>query len=69
MLDQDEQIIRFLSKHSKFGKNVREIELVQETLSSKIYKVLSSDDEIAIKIPKVYTEQQQQSMGFEDLVY
>ena len=69
MLDQDEQIIRFLSKHSKFGKNVREIELVQETLSSKIYKVLSSDDEIAIKIPKVYTEQQQQSMGFLDLVY
>ena len=57
VLDQDEQIIRFLSKHSKFGKNVREIELVQETLSSKIYKVLSSDDEIAIKIPKVYTEQ------------
>ena len=57
VLDTDEQIIRFLSKHSKYGKNIKEVELAQETLSSKIYKVISSEEEIAIKIPKVYTEE------------
>ena len=32
-LVSDEQILRFLAKHSKYGKNIKEIELVQETLS------------------------------------
>ena len=27
VLDTDEQIIRFLSKHSKYGKNIKEVEL------------------------------------------
>ena len=51
-LTQTENIIKFLNTHSKFGKNVREIEEVGETLSSTLYKVVGSGEEYAIKVPK-----------------
>ena len=41
-----------MQTHSKFGKNFKEIELTDETATCKIYTVLNSEDEIAIKIPK-----------------
>ena len=56
-------------KHSKYGKNIKEIELVQETLSSKIYKVHGNDNEIAIKIPKLIPDKAQETMGFLDLIF
>ena len=65
----EESIIRFLVKHSKYGKNIKEIELVQETLSSKIYKVLGNEDEIALKIPKLIPDKKQEFMGFLDLIF
>lgn len=43
-LSQTENIIKFLNTHSKFGKNVREIEEIGETLSSTLYKVIGSSD-------------------------
>ena len=51
-LTQVDNIIKFLQKHSKYGKNVREVEEFGSTLSSNLYKVTSSEDEIVIKIPK-----------------
>mmetsp|Transcript_20727 Transcript_20727/g.25368 ORF Transcript_20727/g.25368 Transcript_20727/m.25368 type:complete len:104 (-) Transcript_20727:94-405(-) len=51
-LQETESIIKFLNRHSTFGKNIREIEEVGETLSSKIYKVIGADDDIVIKVPK-----------------
>jgi hypothetical protein len=43
-LTQTENIIKFLNTHSKFGKNVREIEEIGETLSSTLYKVIGSSE-------------------------
>ena len=51
-LSQTENIINFLNTHSQYGKNVREIEEFGETLSSKLYKIVGSGDEVAIKVPK-----------------
>jgi len=47
-----DNILKFLQKHSKYGKTVREVEEFGSTLSSLLYKVTSSEDEIVIKIPK-----------------
>ena len=66
-LSQIENIIRFLSKHSKFGKTVREIEEIGETLAAKIYKLVSSEGEIAIKIPKKIPDQHE--VAFLDIIY
>ena len=50
--------MKFLAQHSKYGKNFKEIELVNETLSSKIYKVVGTEDEIAVKVPKIIPEKE-----------
>lgn len=56
-LSQTENIIKFLNKHSKLGKTVREIEEIGETLSSTLYKVVGSEDELCIKVPKKIDDQ------------
>ena len=45
------------------------IELVTETLSSKIYKVLEIEDEIALIIPKTLPDKEAQTQGFLDLIF
>merc|ERR1711893_165067 len=49
-LSNDESILKFINKHSKYGKIVRELEFFQETLSHKIYKIVGSEEEIVIKV-------------------
>ena len=56
-LSQIENIVKFLNKHSKHGKTVREIEEIGETLSDTLYKIVSSEEEIAIKVPKKIADQ------------
>ena len=68
-LVSDDQVLRFLSKHSKYGKNIKEIELVAETLSSRVYKVMGTEEELAIKIPKLISDRKQEYMGFLDLIF
>jgi len=64
-LTQVENIVKFLNRHSKFGKNIREIEEFGETLSSTLYKITGSEDEIVIKIPKKIEDE----AAFLDIVY
>ena len=66
-LSQTENIIKFLNTNSKFGKNVREIEEIGETLSSTLYKVIGSGENYAIKIPKKIENQDQ--VAFFDIIY
>ena len=61
--------MKFLAKHSKYGKNIKEIELAAETLSSKLYIIVGAEDEIAIKIPKHYNDQTEAKLGFLDLIF
>ena len=68
-LDSEDQILKFLTQHSKYGKHFKEIELVAETLSSKIYMVKNIEDEIAIKIPKLIPDHEQETIGFLDLIF
>ena len=51
-LSETENIVKFLNRHSKFGKNVKEIEEIGEILSSVLYKVVGSAEEVVIKGPK-----------------
>ena len=64
-LSQTENLIRFLNRHSKLGKTIREIEEVGETLACKLYKIVASEDELVIKVPK----KQADSASFTDLIY
>lgn len=66
-LTQTENIIKFLNKHSKFGKNVRELEEMGETLSAMIYKVIGSDESVVIKVPKKIEDAGE--VAFLDLIY
>ena len=66
-LSQIENIIKFLKTNSKFGKNVREIEEIGQTLSATLYKVSGSDEEFAIKVPKKIENQDE--VAFFDIVY
>ena len=66
-LSQTENIIKFLNQHSKYGKNVREIEEIGETLSSTLYKVVGSLEEVAIKVPKKIENQDE--VAFFDIIY
>ena len=66
-LTQTENIVKFLNKHSKYGKNVRDIEELGETLSSMIYKVSGADDDIVIKVPKNIEDASE--VAFLDLIY
>ena len=66
-LTQTENIIKFLNKHSKFGKNVRELEEMGETLSAMIYKVIGSDESVVIKVPKKIEDASE--VAFLDLIY
>ena len=45
------------------------IELVSETLSSKIYKVTEIEDEIALIIPKTFPDKENSTKGFLDLIF
>ena len=67
LLSTEDQIIKFLTQNSKFGKNFKEIELFAETVSCRIYKVQGNEEEIALKIPKLVPDQQ--NMGFHDLIF
>ena len=51
-LTSTENIVHFLNKHSKLGKNIREIEEIGETLSATLYKIVGSEEEMVIKVPK-----------------
>lgn len=53
-----ENIIRFLNKHSKLGKTIREIEEIGETLSATLYKIVGSEEEMVIKVPKKIESEQ-----------
>ena len=66
-LSETENVIKFLNKHSKYGKNVREIEEIGETLSMTIYKLVGTDEEVVIKVPKKIEDQD--SVAFLDLIY
>lgn len=66
-LSQTENIIKFLNRHSKFGKNVHEIEEVKETLTSIAYKVVGADDDMLILVPKKIEDSSE--VAFLDLVY
>ena len=66
-LSQEQNIIRFLNNNSKFGKTIKEIEEVGETLSAKLYKVAQSEDSFVIKVPKKLPESE--SDAFLDIVY
>ena len=68
-LSNDESILKFINKHSKYGKIVRELEFFQETLSHKIYKIVGSEEEIVIKVPKKLDEIDQKKVGLLDLVF
>ena len=56
-----------MQTQSKFGKNFKEIELTYETATCKIYTLLNSEDEIAIKIPKPVHEGDKK--GYLDLIF
>ena len=66
-MTETENIIKFLNKHSKFGKNIHEIEELSETLSATIYKVIGADDDIVIKVPKKIEGDSE--VAFLDLIY
>lgn len=66
-LTQTENIIKFLNKHSQYGKNVREIEEIGQTLSATLYKIVDSEDEVVIKVPKKISEQDH--CAFLDIIY
>ena len=66
-LSQEQNIIRFLNNNSKFGKTIKEIEEVGQTLSAKLYKVAQSEDSFVIKVPKKLLESD--SDAFLDIVY
>lgn len=66
-LSQTENIIKFLNTHSRFGKNVREIEEIGETLSSTLYKVVGSSEQYVIKVPKKIENQDE--VAFFDIIY
>lgn len=63
----DENVKYFLQTQSKYGKNFKEIELTYETSTCKIYTVMNSEDEIAIKIPKPVHEGDKK--GHLDLIF
>ena len=66
-LTNTENIIKFLNTHSKYGKNVHEIEEVAETLSSTLYKIVAGTEEVVIKVPKKIEGQDEN--GFLDIIY
>lgn len=67
-LSQMDNIIRFLNNNSKYGKNVREIEEIGETLSCTLYKIVGSEDEVVLKVPKAVVPGSENA-GFLDIVY
>ena len=67
MVNEIENIIKFLNKHSKYGKNVREIEEIGGTLSMTLYKVTGTDEEVVIKVPKKIEDQDE--VAFLDGIY
>ena len=67
-LSSIENIVKFLNRNSRFGKTVREIEEIGETLSSTIYKIVGTEDEIAIKVPKKLPFDPE-TLPFMDLIY
>ena len=68
-LSQEQNIIRFLNNNSKFGKTIKEIEEVGQTLSAKLYKVAQSEDSFVIKVPKKRKLPESESDAFLDIVY
>lgn len=66
---QEEVIVKFLNKHSKYGKTVREIDHFLDTVSHKIYKITGSEEEIVIKVPKKLTDAEKEHAGFLDLIF
>ncbi len=66
-LSETENVIKFMNKHSKYGKNVREIEEIGETLSMTLYKLTGTDEEVVIKVPKKIEDQD--SVAFLDVIY
>ena len=68
-LSNDDSIIKFINRHSKYGKTVREIEHFMDTVSHKIYKITGSEEEIVLKIPKKISEYENQKIGILDLIF
>ena len=68
-LGQEEAIVKFLNKHSKYGKTVREIDHFLDTVSHRIYKITGSEEEIVIKVPKKLTDAEKERAGFLDLIF
>ena len=68
-IDTEEQILRFLTKHSKYGMKIKEIELVAEDLNSRLYKVIGTEEELAVKVPKLISDRRQEYMGFLDIIF
>lgn len=67
-LSQMDNIVKFLNRNSRYGKTIREIEEIGETLSSTLYKIVGSEEEIAVKVPKKLPFDTE-TLPFTDLVY
>ena len=66
-LSSAENIVKFINKYSLIGKHIHEIQEIGETLTCTIYKVGTSEDDIAIKVPKKI--ENGENYPFLDLIY
>ena len=62
-----ETIVRFLNRFSKHCKIIKEIDVLGESLSSTLYKIVGSEEEITIQVPKKIANNS--DVAFLDTIY